>query len=75
MSNASKIQTTAPEPFVLYRKIGSTHYKVGIHFNPDAKETLDDKVRRLLKNDLKSAPNQGKMYSLQADWLSERGSA
>jgi hypothetical protein len=75
MSDAPKNLTTAPEPFVLHRKIGSTHYKVGIYFNPDAKETLDDKIRRLLKNDLKAAPDCAKMDSLQAGWLSERGSA
>ena len=75
MNYAPKNQTTAPEPFVLHRKIGSTHYKIGIHFSPDAKETLDDKVRRLLKNDLKAASENVKMGSLQAGWLSERGSA
>ena len=72
MSNAQKHQTTAPEPFALYRKIGSTHYKVGIHFSQNAKETLDDKVRRLLKNDLLTASGDAKLDSLQAGWLSER---
>ena len=66
--------TTSPEPFVLHRQIGSTTYRVRLHFNPNAKETLDDKVRRLLKNDLQSAPKNVKMESLQADWLSERSS-
>ena len=44
--------TAAPESFVINRQIGSTLYHVGIHFNPDAKETLDDKILRLLRNDL-----------------------
>jgi hypothetical protein len=65
---------TAPEPFVLQRRIGSTTYRVRLHFNPNAKETLNEKVQRLLKNDLQSAPDSVKMESLQADWLSERGS-
>ena len=44
-----KSSTTSPEPFVLHRQIGSTTYRVRLHFNPNAKETLDEKVRRLLK--------------------------
>ena len=38
---------TAPEPYVLHRRIGSTTYRVRLHHNPDAKETLDEKVRYL----------------------------
>ena len=64
-----------PEPFVLHRQIGSTTFRVKLYFNPDAKETLDDKVRRLLKNDLHSAPENAIIKPLQADWLSERSSA
>ena len=69
------LKNSASEPFVLQRRIGSTLYKVGIYFNPEAKETLNEKVRRLLKNDLQSATESVKMESLQADWLSERSSA
>jgi len=56
----------ATESFVLRRRIGSTTYRVGIYFNPNAKETLKDKVCRLLKNDLQSAPEDATMASLQA---------
>jgi hypothetical protein len=72
MRTAPKNPTTTPEPLVINRQIGSTLYKVGIHFNPHAKETLDEKIRRLLKNDLKSAPENVTMKPLQASWLSER---
>ena len=65
---------TTPEPYVLHRQIGSTTYRVRLHFNPNQRETLDEKVRRLLKNDLQSASQNATMDSLQADWLSERGS-
>ena len=71
MSNAPKNLTTVPEPYVIHRQIGSTLYKVGVHFNPNAKETLDDKVRRLLKNDLMTASKNVTMKPLQAGWLSE----
>ena len=66
--------TTAPEQFVLQRRIGSTLYKVGIHFNTNAKEALNEKVMRLLKNDLQSSPEHATIKLLQADWLSERSS-
>ena len=72
--NSTVKQTTTPEPLILHRKIGSTVFKVGIHFNPEAKETLDEKVRRLLKNELQSAAENATIKPLQAGWLSERGS-
>ena len=75
MKTTAKDQTQAPESSVLYRRIGSTHYRVGIHFNPNAQETLNEKVLRLTKNDLQSAPQNATMKPLQADWLSERSSA
>jgi hypothetical protein len=73
--NTVKKTTLAPGPFVLQRKIGSTLYKVGLHLNPNAKETLDEKIQRLLKNDLQSSAVGVKMESLQAGWLSERKSS
>jgi len=75
MNNAATHSSTTPEQFVLRRRIGSTTYRVGIRFNPNARETLNDKVRRLLKNDLQSAAGHATMKSLQAGWLSERSSA
>ena len=70
--NTVKNSTTSPEPYVLHRQIGSTTYRVRLHFNPNAKETLDEKVRRLLKNDLQSAPENATIGLLQAGWLSNR---
>jgi len=64
--NQTKNLSTAPEQFVLRRRIGSTTYRSRIFFNPGAKETLDDKIRRLLKNELQSAPGNATMESLQA---------
>ena len=45
-------EQTAP---VLVRKIGKTTYMVGIHFSQTSKETMDDKVLRLIKNDIRNA--------------------
>lgn len=34
-------------------QIGKTTYLVGVHFNPDATETLTDKIKRLIIDDVK----------------------
>ena len=34
------------------KRIGSVIYQVSVNFKPDAKETLDKKIVRLIKNDL-----------------------
>jgi len=71
------IITKTPEPFVLHRHIGSTTYSVNLFFDQNAKETLNEKVIRLLKNDilniekgLKSISENDNIETLQADWLS-----
>ena len=73
MKTMEKQTMATTESFVLRRRIGCTVYRLGIYFNPNAKETLTDKVCRLLKNDLQSAPEDATMASLQAGCLSERG--
>ena len=47
--------TSEPTAPVLVRKIGKTTYMVGIHFSQTSKETMDDKVLRLIKNDIRNA--------------------
>jgi hypothetical protein len=64
-----------PEPLVLNRRIGSTSFNVRLFFNQNAKETLNEKVLRLLKNDLQSAIENDSIESLQAGWLSERSAS
>ena len=51
-----KIQTSA-EPIVMRKRIGSTVYEVNAYFNPETKERLEDKILRMLKNDLTSRQN------------------
>ena len=46
---AQTIERNAP---VLVKKIGKTTYMVGIHFSETSKETMDDKVARLVKSDI-----------------------
>ena len=38
-------------PIVLRKRIGSTAYLVSVHFSQTSKETLEDKILRLIKND------------------------
>jgi len=36
------------------KRIGSVTYEVGIHFKKDATETLDKKIMRLIKNEMRA---------------------
>ena len=56
MVKAKNTELTTAEPTVpvLVRKIGKTTYMVGIHFSQTSKETMDDTVLRLIKNDIRN---------------------
>lgn len=41
-------------PVALRKQIGGTMYVVRVHFNEDAKETMKDKIKRLMENDVKA---------------------
>ena len=43
------------EPLTMQKRIGSVVYEVEIHFNPDAKERMNDKILRLIKRELEAA--------------------
>lgn len=40
-------------PVALRKQIGGTMYVVRVHFNEDAKETMKDKIKRLIENDVR----------------------
>ncbi len=42
-------------PVALRKQIGGTTYVVRVHFNEDAKETMKDKIKRMLENDVKAS--------------------
>ena len=44
-------QTTEQDAPVLVKKIGKTTYRVKIHFSETSKETMSDKIKRLILND------------------------
>ena len=45
----------ANTPVALRKQIGGTMYSVRVHFNEEAKETMKDKIKRLLENDVRAS--------------------
>jgi len=41
------------EPVTLLKRIGSTDYIVSVHFSQTSKETVEDKVLRLIEREVK----------------------
>jgi hypothetical protein len=39
------------EPFIMRRNIRSTAYEVAVYFSKTSRETLTDKIRRLIRNE------------------------
>ena len=54
--NTDKTTVTTPkaEQPDLVKRIGKTTYRVKIYFNPNSKETITDKIFRLLRNEAQS---------------------
>jgi hypothetical protein len=56
MTNVNTPTVKAPqEPYRLTKRIGSITYEAVIHFNPDARETLNEKILRLMRRDMEAA--------------------
>ena len=55
--NSNNLATTSPlnakemEQPAIVKKIGKTTYRVKIHFSETSKETMIDKIKRLILND------------------------
>ena len=58
-TNAADTGSTAPitapedERPALVKKIGKTTYKVRVHFSTTSTETMSDKIKRMLKNEVR----------------------
>ena len=37
--------------FTFFRRIGNTNYKVKVHFDPDASDTMEEKIIRMISNE------------------------
>ena len=45
---------TAPESSGLIMKSGGATFVIGLHFSETSKDTLDDKVKKLIKKDVEN---------------------
>ena len=52
--SAGKVQTHDRPPD-LVKKIGNTTYRVWAHFSETSRETLEDKIHRMLREDVRRA--------------------
>ena len=52
----SPAATTAEQPDFV-KRIGKTTYKVNIHFSTTSKETMSDKIIRMLRNEVQQSHN------------------
>jgi len=44
-------QSTQKEARTFTKRVGSTNYKVAVYFSRTSKETMNDKIMRLVKNE------------------------
>ena len=55
-TTAVKSAATTPErvgePVMLRKRIGSTTYMVSVHFSETSKETMEDKILRLIEREV-----------------------
>jgi hypothetical protein len=58
--STGKTNTTAAKtkPPHIVKRIGNTTYKVNVHFSTTSKETINDKIMRLLQNDVSAETQQ-----------------
>ena len=50
-ANIITIQPTETKSATIYRRIGSTTYKVRVHFSDTTQETLNDKILHLIQHE------------------------
>ena len=61
MQNAAIGNVATPEqpkakPHKFLKRIGSTNYEVSVRFSETSKETLEDKIFRLMEREVKTLP-------------------
>ena len=56
--SAAKTPEREGEPVKLLRRIGSTTYTVTVHFSNTERETLEDKLLRLMEREVKFGTNE-----------------
>lgn len=52
--NTATVKTTRPNPAGSFSmRIGNTTYVIGVHFSQTSKDTLEDKMKRLMRDDVR----------------------
>lgn len=54
MQNNKTDNSNDKNSLTIKKRIGSTNYIVGVHFSDTSKETVKDKILRLIKNEIAS---------------------
>ena len=52
VNSALSLRVRENECPVLVKKIGKTTYRVTIHFSTTSRETMSDKIKRMLRNEI-----------------------
>ena len=52
-TNTAKAPKAAPA-VTFNMRMGNTTYVIGVHFSTESKDTLEDKMRRLMRDDVKT---------------------
>ena len=53
--NTATVKSTRPNPAGSFNmRMGNTTYVIGVHFSQTSKDTLDDKMKRLMRDDVKA---------------------
>jgi len=55
VTSAAITSIKASEPVKLLKRVGSTNYVVSIHFSGTSKETLEDKILRLIESEVRNS--------------------
>ena len=53
--NTATVKSIRPNPAGTFNmRMGNTTYVIGVHFSQTSKDTLDDKMKRLMRDDVKT---------------------
>jgi hypothetical protein len=65
-SAAANPKAGQAKPHKLLKRIGSTSYEVSIHFSQTSKETVEDKILRLIRREAENLPLNVPQISMAA---------
>ena len=75
-ANIATIQPAEAKTATIYRRIGSTTYKVKVVFSDNGGETMEEKILRMIRNEgLQNGEERGTMDAPQMSRQSERSAS